>query len=52
MSVDQIKDLIREAGRDPIERDTTYNRVIRDENDFTVWQSGESVDADAQLAGA
>ncbi|MEO9595217.1 MAG: aminofutalosine synthase MqnE, partial [Rhodopirellula bahusiensis] len=52
MSVDQIKDLIREAGRDPIERDTTYNRVIRDENDFTVWHSGESVDAKAQLAGA
>ncbi len=36
--------LIREAGRDPIERDTVYRRVHRDPDDFTKWQSGESVD--------
>ena len=36
VSVDQIAQLIREAGRDPIERDTLYNQVIRNGND---WQS-------------
>ncbi|MCM2375002.1 aminofutalosine synthase MqnE [Aporhodopirellula aestuarii] len=46
LSVEQIQQLIREAGREPIERDTTYNRVIRDPNDFTQWRSGESVDAE------
>jgi aminodeoxyfutalosine synthase len=44
LTVDKIKDLITEAGRDPVERDTIYRRVIRDENDFTNWSSGESVD--------
>jgi aminodeoxyfutalosine synthase len=44
MSVDQIKHLITEAGRDPVERDTVYRRIHRDENDFTNWESGESVD--------
>ena len=28
--------LIREAGRDPVERDTLYRRVVRDEETFTV----------------
>ena len=36
VSVDQIAQLIREAGRDPIERDTLYNQVIRNGSD---WQS-------------
>ena len=44
LTVDQIKNLIIEAGRDPIERDTVYRRVLRDEDDFTKWTSGESVD--------
>ncbi|MEM6365037.1 MAG: hypothetical protein AAF745_11460, partial [Planctomycetota bacterium] len=44
LSVDRIEALIREAGRDPVERDTTYHRVIRDENDYTKWTVGESVD--------
>ena len=44
LTVDKIKDLIVEAGRVPVERDTIYRRVIRDENDFTNWKSGESVD--------
>ena len=44
LTVDKIKDLIVEAGRDPVERDTVYRRVIRDENDLTNWKSGESVD--------
>ena len=32
VSVDQISRLIQEAGRDPVERDTLYNEVIRDGN--------------------
>ncbi|KAA1257741.1 Aminodeoxyfutalosine synthase [Rubripirellula obstinata] len=44
LTVDKIKDLITEAGRVPVERDTVYRRVIRDENDYTNWSSGESVD--------
>ncbi|TWU01858.1 aminofutalosine synthase MqnE [Neorhodopirellula pilleata] len=44
LSVDEIRHLISEAGRDPVERDTTYHRVIRDPNDFTQWHSGASVD--------
>lgn len=46
LSVEQIQQLIHEAGREPIERDTTYNRVIRDANDFTQWRSGASVDTE------
>lgn len=44
LTVDSIKQLIIEAGREPIERDTVYNRVIRDDNDFTKWKTGECVD--------
>ncbi len=44
LTVDTIKQLIVEAGREPIERDTVYRRVHRDESDFTKWHSGESVE--------
>ncbi len=44
LTVDTIRDLISEAGRDPIERDTLYRRVIRDENDYAKWTVGDSVD--------
>ena len=43
LSVDQIKQLIVEAGREPVERDTLYRRVIRDGNS---WQAGEAVTAE------
>ncbi len=33
---DQLLRLIREAGREPVERDTLYRRVSRDESTFTV----------------
>lgn len=36
LSVEQIQQLIREAGRDPIERDTLYRQVIRDEQSWKV----------------
>jgi aminodeoxyfutalosine synthase len=36
LTVEQIRNLIREAGRDPIERDTLYRQVIRDEQSWKV----------------
>lgn len=40
LTVEQIHRLIREAGREPVERDTLYRRVIRDGAD---WRVGEPV---------
>ncbi len=33
LSVDEIRRLIAEAGREPVERDTLYHRVVRDADD-------------------
>lgn len=44
MSVEQIRQLIVEAGREPIERDTLYHRIERDE---AGWQAGEAIVAGA-----
>ncbi len=52
LSVDQIAGLIREAGRDPVERDTVYRRVHRDPDDFKSWTSGESVDRPLAVASS
>ncbi|MDB4534399.1 aminofutalosine synthase MqnE [Vicingaceae bacterium] len=43
LSVDRIRHLIREAGREPIERDTLYREVIRDENETRNWSAGEAL---------
>lgn len=44
LSVENIKDLITEAGREPIERDTLYRRVIRDNPaNLNEWRVGEAV---------
>lgn len=40
LSVDQICQLIREAGREPIERDTLYRRVVRDGAN---WSAAETI---------
>ena len=40
LTVDKIKNLIREAGREPIERDTLYRRVDRNGH---LWESGEAI---------
>jgi aminodeoxyfutalosine synthase len=40
LTVAQLRRLIEEAGRVPIERDTLYNEVIRSERD---WQTGRSL---------
>ena len=42
LSVEQLERLIREAGREPIERDTLYHRVVRE---GAAWQSGEPIAA-------
>jgi len=43
LSVDRIEQLIREVGREPIERDTLYRRVIRDSADLKDWRVGQPV---------
>lgn len=42
LSVEQIRRLIEEAGREPVERDTLYHRVERHGSD---WQSAEPLSA-------
>ena len=44
LTVDEIGHLIREAGREPVERDTLYRHVIRDKDR---WESGEGILATA-----
>jgi aminodeoxyfutalosine synthase len=40
LTVDEIRRLIVEAGREPVERDTLYHRVVRD---GTGWESAEAI---------
>jgi len=40
MSVEAIRDVILEAGREPIERDTLYRRIERDD---AGWRAGEAI---------
>ncbi len=42
LSVEQIRRLIEEAGREPVERDTLYHRV---EREGSHWRSGEAIAA-------
>jgi len=48
LTVDQIRQLIVEAGRDPVERDTTYHHVHRNPDNWKEWTAGESVDKNFQ----
>ena len=43
LSVDDIRRLIVEAGREPLERDTVYRRIERDPNDQSKWSIGEAI---------
>ena len=36
LSVEELHRLIREAGREPVERDTLYRRVIRDGHEWSI----------------
>lgn len=49
LSVETMQQLIREAGREPIERDTLYRRIHRDPNDWSQWTVGDPV-ADRSVA--
>ncbi len=42
LSVDEIRRLISEAGREPVERDTLYHRIERDGNS---WKTAEAITA-------
>ena len=43
LSVEKLESLIREAGREPIERSTTYKRIERDPNDRLKWSLGDEI---------
>jgi len=43
LTVEQLKGLIREAGREPVERNTVYNEVIRDTENPADWRVGEAL---------
>ena len=43
LSVERIRHLIRETGREPVERDTIYRKIHRDPDDFRKWTTGEEV---------
>lgn len=49
LSVDRIKELIAETGREPVERDTIYRKVVRDESDFSKWEIGDEIEAVVDL---
>jgi len=44
LTVDSIRNLISEAGREPVERDTLYRHVIRDTTIPSAWTVGEAVE--------
>jgi aminodeoxyfutalosine synthase len=44
LSVEQLRRLITEADREPVERDTLYHRINRDGNR---WQAGAAITAGA-----
>lgn len=48
LSVERIRHLIDETGREPIERDTLYRRVIRDGDDPVKWTVGEAVEGSSE----
>ena len=44
LSVDDIRRLIKAAGRDPVERDTLYREVLRDEQDPMKWSVEKGIE--------
>ena len=47
LTVEDLRRLIVEAGREPVERDTLYRRIVRDEQNPASWTVGEQVGAGA-----
>jgi aminodeoxyfutalosine synthase len=53
LTCDQLQRLIREAGREPVERDTLYRRIVRDPLEPANWKVGEELQHQCcKLAGA
>ncbi len=50
MTVEQLHRLIREAGRDPVERDTLYRRVLRNGNSWNVAEAACAQAGDSGVA--
>jgi aminodeoxyfutalosine synthase len=50
LSVDHIRQLIVEAGRDPVERDTTYNAVTRNPDNWKEWTVGDAFQPKLRIA--
>lgn len=44
LSVDRIRELISETGREPVERDTLYHAIHRDPGDFRNWSTGKQLE--------
>ena len=44
LSVERIRELISETGREPIERDTLYYQIHRDPEDFRKWTTGKALE--------
>ncbi|MFO0935930.1 MAG: aminofutalosine synthase MqnE [Gemmataceae bacterium] len=44
LTVSELRRLIEEAGRDPVERDTLYNEVIRQQPLETTWRTGRKLE--------
>src|SRR5690606_11562968 len=42
-TVEQIRNLVAEAGREPIERDTLYRRIERDPANLAAWRVGDQI---------
>ncbi len=47
LTTEEIRRLIEEAGREPVERDTLYRRIVRDPANPAQWQVGEAVEVGA-----
>jgi aminodeoxyfutalosine synthase len=43
LTVEQIEGLLREAGREPVERDTLYRKIVRDAATPNAWSVGEEI---------
>ncbi|MGE0755560.1 MAG: aminofutalosine synthase MqnE [Pirellulaceae bacterium] len=50
LTVDSIRRLITEAGREPVERDTLYRCIVRDPANPAVWRAGQAVEQVLQTA--
>lgn len=47
LTVDHIRRLITEAGREPVERDTVYRRIVRDDSTSAIWRVADAEPATA-----